>query len=159
MLNFIRYNSSLKSLEFDKKSVNKISRDFYVDTINFVCLHYNTNRTDSEFWKYITENKLDWVKDVEQKCKEDFLDITFFRNNPTHNIWPLESYISVAQGLNMFSKDGIQNYLNSKSNGRGMIEDGNEILEFAKNKYKNQTHQKNIQEFVSHKQIINSIHK
>ena len=40
-----------------------------------------------------------------------------------------------------------------------MIEDGNEILEFAKNKYKNQTHQKNIQEFVSHKQIINSIHK
>ena len=159
VLNFIRYNSSLKSLEFDKKSVNKISRDFYIDTINFVCLHYNTNRTDSEFWKYITENKLDWVKDVEQKCKEDFLDITFFRNNPTHNIWPLESYISVAQGLNMFSKDGIQNYLNSKSNGKGMIEDGNEILEFAKNKYKNQTHQKNIQEFVSHKQIINSIHK
>ena len=87
------------------------------------------------------------------------MDITFFRNNPTHNIWPLESYISVAQGLNMFSKDGIQNYLNSKSNGKGMIEDGNEILEFAKNKYKNQTHQKNIQEFVSHKQIINSIHK
>ena len=159
VLNFIRYNSSLKSLEFDKKSVNKISKDFYIDTINFVCLHYNTNRTDSEFWKYITENKLDWVKDVEQKCKEDFLDITFFRNNPTHNIWPLESYISVAQGLNMFSKDGIQNYLNSKSNGKGMIEDGNEILEFAKNKYKNQTHQKNTQEFVSHKQIINSIHK
>ena len=159
VLNFIRYNSSLKNLEFDKKSVNKITRDFYVDTINFVCLHYNTNRTDSEFWKYITENKLDWVKDVEQKCKEDFLDVTFFRNNPIHNIWPLESYISVAQGLNMFNKDGIQNFLNSKPDGRVMILNGNQILEFAKNKHKNEIHQKSIQEFVSHKGIIDSIHK
>ena len=50
---FINYNYNLKNLNFNRKSANLINRDIYADVVNFVALHYNTNRTDSEFWKYV----------------------------------------------------------------------------------------------------------
>tara|TARA_S200000501_G_scaffold202475_1_gene190491 strand:+ start:2232 stop:3725 length:1494 start_codon:yes stop_codon:yes gene_type:complete len=155
---FINNNSNLKNLKFNRKSVNQLNKEFYVDIIDFVALHYCTNRTDSEFWKYITNNKSEWVADVEQKCKEEFLDVTLYRNNPAREL-PLESYVSIAQGLKMFSKYGIESYLNSKPHGHNMFFSGQDILEVAKNLYECEQSEKTLQEFVSHKQIIDSIHK
>ena len=156
---FIFFNSNLKNLSFNRKSANIINRDLYTDIINFVCLHYNTNRTDSEFWKHLTSNKLEWVEDVEQKCKEEFIDVTLFRNNPQRSLWTLDSYIQVANGLNMLNKDGIQNHLESKTDGNGTFFSGKDILETTKELYESQKNEKNNHIFVSHKKIIDSIHK
>jgi hypothetical protein len=36
------------------------NRTLYENIVDFICLHYNTNRTDSEFWRYMTNNKTKW---------------------------------------------------------------------------------------------------
>ena len=156
---FIFFNSNLENLELNRKSANLINRDLYTDIINFVCLHYNTNRTDSEFWKYLTDNKLDWVKDVEEKCKREFLDVTLFGNNPQRSVWSLDDYVQVTNGLNMLSKDGLKNHIDSKPSGKGLFFGGEDILNNTKNLHESEESEKNNQVFVSHKEIIDSIHK
>ena len=156
---FIFFNSNLENLELNRKSANLINRDLYTDIINFVCLHYNTNRTDSEFWKYLTDNKLDWVKDVEEKCKREFLDVTLFGNNPQRSVWSLDDYVQVTNGLNMLSKDGLKNHIDSKPSGKGLFFGGEDILNNTKNLHESEEIEKNNQVFVSHKEIIDSIHK
>jgi len=156
---FIFFNSNLENLELNRKSANLINRDLYTDIINFVCLHYNTNRTDSEFWKYLTDNKLDWVKDVEEKCRREFLDVTLFGNNPQRSVWSLDDYVQVANGLNMLSKDGLKNHIDSKPSGKGLFFGGEDILNNTKNLHESEENEKNNQVFVSHKEIIDSIHK
>ena len=156
---FIFFNSNLENLELNRKSANLINRDLYTDIINFVCLHYNTNRTDSEFWKYLTDNKLDWVKDVEEKCRREFLDVTLFGNNPQRSVWSLDDYVQVANGLNMLSKDGLKNHIDSKPSGKGLFFGGEDILNNTKNLHECEESEKNNQVFVSHKEIIDSIHK
>ncbi len=156
---FIFFNSNLENLELNRKSANLINRDLYADIINFVCLHYNTNRTDSEFWKYLTDNKLDWVKDVEEKCKREFLDVTLFGNNPQRSVWSSDDYVQVTNGLNMLSKDGLKNHIDSKPSGKGLFFGGEDILNNTKNLHESEEIEKNNQVFVSHKEIIDSIHK
>ena len=156
---FIFFNSNLENLELNRKSANLINRDLYTDIINFVCLHYNTNRTDSEFWKYLTDNKLDWVKDVEEKCRREFLDVTLFGNNPQRSVWSLDDYVQVANGLNMLSKNGLKNHIDSKPSGKGLFFGGEDILNNTKNLHECEESEKNNQVFVSHKEIIDSIHK
>ena len=156
---FIFFNSNLENLELNRKSANLINRDLYTDIINFVCLHYNTNRTDSEFWKYLTDNKLDWVKDVEEKCRREFLDVTLFGNNPQRSVWSLDDYVQVANGLNMLSKNGLKNHIDSKPSGKGLFFGGEDILNNTKNLHESEENEKNNQVFVSHKEIIDSIHK
>ena len=156
---FITYNSNLKNLEFNRKSANIVNLDLYEDVVNFVSLHYNTNRTDSEFWKHITDNKLDWVKDIDEKIREEFIDGTIFRNIPMGSTWTLDSYVQVTNGLKMLSKEAIQNHLNSKLDGNRIFFSGEQILEVCKNMHDCEVSEKNTQIFVSHKEIINSIHK
>ena len=159
MKEFITYNSNLKNLEFNRKSANIVNLDLYEDVVNFVSLHYNTNRTDSEFWRYITDNKLDWVKDIDEKIREEFIDGTIFRNIPMGSTWTLDSYVQVTNGLKMLSKEAIQNHLNSKLDGNRIFFSGEQILEVCKSMHDCEVSEKNSQVFVSHKGIIDSIHK
>ena len=108
---FINYNFNLKNLEFNRKSANLINKNIYVDVVNFVALHYNTDRTDSEFWKHVKDNKPDWVKDIDEKIREGSVDSSIYRNNPLSSLWTLDSYIQVTNGLKMISKESIQNQL------------------------------------------------
>ena len=156
---FINYNYNLKNLNFNRKSANLINRDIYADVVNFVALHYNTNRTDSKFWKYIKDNKPDWVKDIDEKIREGSVDSSIYRNNPLSSLWTLDSYIQVTNGLKMISKESIQNHLDSKPKGNGIFISGEQILEVCKNMHDCEVSEKNNQVFVSHKGIIDSIHK
>ena len=156
---FINYNFNLKNLEFNRKSANLINKNIYADVVNFVALHYNTNRTDSEFWKHIRDNKPDWVKDIDEKIREGSVDASIYRNNPLSSLWTLDSYVQVTNGLKMISKESIQNHLNSKPEGNGVFASGEQILEVCKNMHDCEVSEKNNQIFVSHKGIIDSIHK
>ena len=132
--------------------LNKLNFDLYTEAVNFITLHYNTKRTDSEFWKYMNENKNEWVKDVEEKCCNEFIDISMFDNMQTH-IWSFDSYIQVLHGLGMFSKDAIRDYLTIKPNGQ-------QILDYSERIYHEQQ-TRNMDprnhSWVSHKGVIDAI--
>jgi len=149
---FISLNSNLRFLEYNRKKFNETNLRGYKAIIDFICLHYNTNRVDSEFWKYMTENKTEWVTDFDEKCKYEFVDASNLGNNSTRFVWPLDSYIQVSNGLNMFDKEAIIEYLDSKRNK-------NQILEFAKEHHEYTVLKKNENKHIPHKQIIASIHK
>ena len=112
---FMIINSTLKNLEYNRMIANKGNRTLYKDIIDFVALHYCTNRTDSLFWNYMTYNKTDWVRDFEEKCREEFLDARTCYNEKT--FWGLDSFIQVCYGLKMFNRESIKNFLLSKIDG------------------------------------------
>lgn len=149
---FISLNSNLTFLEYNRKKFNEINLRAYRVIVDFICLHYNTNRTDSDFWNYMTENKTEWVRDFDEKCRYEFLDAQNLGNNSTKFVWPLDSFIQVANGLNMFDKKRIKEYLDSKREKQ-------QILDFAKENYEYTQLKKFENKRVSHKEIINAIHK
>ena len=149
---FVSLNSSLKFLEHNRKRFNERNLKTYESIIDFICLHYNTNRTDSEFWRYMTANKKEWVRDIDEKCRNEFLDSIGLADNPFKFFWPLDSFIQIANGLQMFDKDSINEYLDSKINK-------NQILEMAKQSHNYNQLKKSENQRVSHKKIIDSIHK
>lgn len=157
MYDLIFFNSNLENLSFNRKSANLINRELYVDIINFVALHYCTNRNDSEFWRHMTSNKLEWVQDLEEKCKHEFLDITIFRNNPTRSLWTLDSYIAVTHGLNMLSKDAIKKHLESKVDGNQFFYGGDQILDVTKQLHQYSIDKKNELKYMSHSKALKAM--
>jgi len=152
LYDFISLNSNLTFLEHNRKRFNEMNLKTYEAIVDFICLHYNTNRTDSDFWKYMTDNKKEWVKDLDEKCRNEFLDVISLGDNSVKFFWPLDSFIQVANGLQMFNKKLIIQYLDSKYNK-------DNILEMAKENHSYIELKKSENQRVSHKKIIDSIHK
>ena len=145
---FMIINSTLKDLEYNRTIINKGNRTLYKDIIDFVALHYCTNRTDSAFWNYMTYNKIDWVRDFEEKCKEEFLDSrTCFKEK---TFWGLDSFIQVCYGLKMFDEDSIHNFIKSKVDGRDIVINAKGDHEFITNE------KKKIKQ-ISHKKVLDLI--
>ena len=119
MVSFIDQNPTLKNLSFNRRESNKTNKLLYEEIVDFICLHYNTNRTDSKFWQYMTENKSEWVKMFDEKCRNEFLQTA----NITTKFWDVESYIQVANGLKMFNKDSIKEYVMSLENYEDILDD------------------------------------
>ena len=149
---FTNYSSSLNNLDFDRERINDENRHFIDANIKFVALHYVTNRTDSEFWKYMNNHKMKWVKEFEKLCKDEFIDIP--AENKILKLWLTDSYIQIADGLKLFDKESIENFVNSKPKERR-----HEILCESKRHYDEGLELKNQLKFISHKQLLDSIHK
>jgi len=149
---FTNHSSSINNLDFDRERINDENRHFIDANIKFVALHYVTNRTDSEFWKYMNNNKMKWVKEFEKLCKDEFIDIP--AENKILKLWLTDSYIQIADGLKLFDKESIENFINSKPK-----ETRQEILCESKRHYDKGLELKNQLKFISHKQLLDSIHK
>jgi len=147
---FITLNSTLKFLEWNRKKFNQINSNVYESIKDFICLHYNTNRVDSEFWKYMTENKTEWVTDFDEKCKCEFIDNRTVKDRSS--VWPLDSYVQVANGLKMFDNEAIAEFLNSM-NQNGLYDP----VECAKEQHEYTVMKKKENQHISHKQIVDSI--
>ena len=112
-------------------------------------MHYCTDRTDSDFWKYMSNNKHEWVEDLQEKCKYEFLDNSIFCNLQ-NSVWSYDSYIQVLYGLGMFNKDAIINYLSQKPNGQQILDYSERIYELEQTRnMDNKDHS-----WVSHKGVI-----
>ncbi len=142
---FMTINSTLNNLQYNRVIINKANRKLYEEIIDFICLHYNTNRTDSEFWRYMTANKVDWVKNFDEKCREEFLDARTCHREKT--FWILDSYIQIAKGLNMVNNQSIKNFLEYKIDGR-------KIWDEMKNEYRILEIEKKRWKWISHKDAI-----
>lgn len=129
------FDSNLNNLPKTIKHINQLNRETYEEIVNFLCLHYAGNRTDSKFWEYMTNNKIEWVKDFEEKCAREFLDASVF-DNKRNTVWAMNSYVQVAHGLNLFNKDSIREFLEIKPNGQAILDYAEEIYDYEE-KWKN----------------------
>ena len=146
MKDFIEYNITLKNLNYNRVECNRRNAALYKEILEFVCLHYNTNRTDSEFWKYMTDNKLDWVKCFDEKCREEFLEK--FSIEKGKEFWHVDSYIQVAQGLEMFNPEALKNYID-------LLPNGEQILERCRSRHESMKMSKQMGLNVPHRSILN----
>jgi len=72
MDNFVRlYNGNI--LAYDQANYNRFLRDIYDNSFKYIRFFYNTGRTDSDFWRYIEENKPEWLHSIENKMQHSFL--------------------------------------------------------------------------------------
>jgi len=147
MNDFTYFNTNFNDSDFSRKTANRKNRNLYEIIINFIGLHYCTNRTDSKFWNYMTNNKMDWVIDFENHCKNDFIDINCFGSNEDFSFWSLDSYIQVAFGLGLMNKNSIHGYLKNKRNR-------NEIIKCCHDQFVYHQQIRSQHQNLSHKEIV-----
>lgn len=111
MFNFSAFYD-LKINSYDVKQYNKIMVDFYENVYLFLRYCYTNGRTDTEFWKYMTHNVPQAVKDVDEKLKKDIPTVNTFQNKePFGSI----NFIKVAHGLGKIDKQSYQEILRSRN--------------------------------------------
>ena len=99
--------------EFIKKRFNEFYLNETLEIVNFLYLHYNTNKTNNDFWKNFTKNnimpnKIEYVLNV---CKEKVLTNNFDFNNDL--IFKTLSYYYILIGNKIINKETIEK--NSKT--------------------------------------------
>ncbi len=87
------------------------------EILDFIYLHYVTNRSDTEFWKNFTSNNKmpKNIVNYLNECKEGILNFDYFKY--TSSTFDLKSYYAVSAGLNHFNKTKAINLLNSLTQG------------------------------------------
>ena len=105
---------NLEIFEYDKKKYNKMMTSFYNNVYLYLRFCYTTNRTDSEFWKYMSSNTPEAVKELEEKISKYSMNIyslpgtVFAYNNFTrvaHGLGKIQrlSYLKELQIRNLFN--------------------------------------------------------
>lgn len=148
MLHFIEHNATLKDLEYNRNQCNNLNRILYEEIVEFICLHYNTNRTDSKFWRHMTENKSDFVRAFDEKCREEFIQSSSI--DASKYFWTMDSYIQCAHGLQMFNQDSIKEYVACLDDPDSIMESCR-LLDMEIKKQKDERESQNI----SQKQMFN----
>ena len=144
---FIEYNSSLKNLDYNKKQCNRLNKLLYQEIVEFITLHYFVDRTDSEFWNYMYNNRTEWIESFSKKCKEEFL---LGKNIEESKVfWEVDSYIQVANGLQMFDNESIKEFLEWQP-------DKDEIIERAKSFANELERSKKVVTRLSHKEYLDN---
>ena len=84
---------------------NQRTRQMFDDFKDFLVMHYMGNRTDTEFWRYISSGatKTDYVNNLLETIKVRFPNINDFPKYYGAAGWPLYSY--VMEGLNLLDSD------------------------------------------------------
>lgn len=95
----------------DVAQYNKHMQDFYDNVYLYLRFCYTTNRTDSEFWKYMTNTVPQEVKDLEEKVTYDILSQ---RSSPGL-IFHYGNYVRVANGLKKINKESWKRDLKNRN--------------------------------------------
>jgi tryptophan halogenase len=100
-----------KVLEFDRMHYNIFLETMYVNSFKYIRFFYNTGRRDSEFWRYLDDNKPDWLQAYEDKAKHSFFTMWDIPNNQF-----------------MFESSAF----NCVAYGHGMYKDNKSLIDFLK---------------------------
>jgi tryptophan halogenase len=141
----------MNNLEFDRDMINKYNRMIYKSVVDFISFHYITNRTDSEFWKYIKDHKSKFAEEIEDKCRKDFISKRYI-GETVWSVWSIDSYIQVGHGLKMFDRKKVQEYMDNKHDSETFIETMKS--EFYRQK---EIKDRNVKNSISHKKFLDSI--
>lgn len=99
------------SIKFYNNSINRMFDDFR----DFLVSHYLGGRTDSEFWRYITEGNTltDFSKHLKEMCKSRVPTVYDFNSYPGAAGWSIWSFILAGTG--QISSETAKNHLTSAS--------------------------------------------
>jgi flavin-dependent dehydrogenase len=139
-------------LNYDNATIDNYNKSFNEIMGNirdFICLHYVTDKQDTEFWKYIkTVEVPDSLKDLLSNwkyrlpIKEDFSNITDYR------LFDADNFTLVLDGLNLINRGAIKSeYLSHQKSVQDLADSIiNDRLNFE-----------NSIEKISHKHLIEKI--
>lgn len=99
---------NFKVFEFDINFYNDSMYAFYDSVYLYLRFCYTTNRIDSNFWQYMTNNTPNAVKQIEQKIQHDITDKLF--NNP-EAAFNFPHFMRVAYGLKKINVDSWKQQL------------------------------------------------
>lgn len=126
---------------------NKLVTEYFEECLNLVRLHYNTGRRDSEFWRYLDNNKTDYVNNLIDICSKESIVKNIFSSV---SLFSIDSFIAVLYGLNMIKKEPIINHIKQLPNSYSILKN------MAILNKKLVDHRKSIK-FTSHKDFLLSI--
>ena len=134
-----------KTIEFVNKQINSITDNIR----DFVCLHYITNRSDTNFWKdlksiSVPESLLEKLELWKNRLpiEEDFTD------NSKYVMFYERNFIMVMHGLKLINQDAIQKEYQCLNNQHKELI--SQLIENEKLRYQNET-------FLNHKQYLELI--
>jgi tryptophan 7-halogenase len=102
---------NFKVFEHDVTTYNATQRELYKNIYLYLGFCYTTGRTDSKFWKYITNNIPDDVKNLEDKVKNDYISL----DNIDGPMFKFENFTCIANGLNKFNRSNIESQLRRRN--------------------------------------------
>tara|TARA_R110000796_G_scaffold244199_1_gene367166 strand:+ start:615 stop:2057 length:1443 start_codon:yes stop_codon:yes gene_type:complete len=102
---------TFKCHELDRKNYNKNMLDLYENIYLYLRFCYTTNRTDSEFWKYMTNNVPEDVRHVENKIKTEVLS----QDTLPGEVFNYGNFTRVAYGLNKIDLPSYTKFLNNRN--------------------------------------------
>jgi len=88
--------------DYDIVKYNNHMSKFYDNIYLYLRYCYTTGRTDSEFWKYITNSTPDEVKWLDEKSKTDILNQHSFMDNGNGTTFGHVNFTTIAWGLQKF---------------------------------------------------------
>lgn len=103
---------NFKIFAYDIDRYNRKMDSFYESIYLYLRFCYTTNRRDSAFWEYMTNNVPKEVKDLEEKVRFDIL--TNMQEFAQIVPFSYENFIRVANGLNKIDVKSWENQLRMK---------------------------------------------
>jgi len=107
------YNLNSEEENFNQEVFNTEIRNFYENAFQYIRFFYDTNRTDSEFWKYMTNNRPQWLKNLNKQLSNGFINDTHFSNSLATMFSSL-SFINIGYYHNKFNPTAVRKYLENK---------------------------------------------
>ena len=138
-----RFN--FKIFQFDIDNYNQIMRDFYNRVYLFLRYCYDSGRTDSDFWKYMTYERPEKIKTLSDKISEDFLNVETF---PSFSIFNHDNFFKVTNGHGKCNKESYSKILEDRG-----------VLEIAQQKHNELQHLKHqiYMSSIDHKEFLETI--
>jgi tryptophan halogenase len=134
-----------KIIEFVNKQINSITDNIR----DFVCLHYMTNRSDTDFWKDLKSIPVpDSLSEKLELWKNRLPIEDDFTNNSKYIMFYERNFIMVMHGLKLINQDAIQKEYQCLNNHYKELM--SQQIENEKLRYQNET-------FLTHKQYLELI--
>lgn len=121
-INIFKYNLG-DIQDYNQKITNTFENIYY-----FIRLHYHVNRQDSNFWNFMKKNTPDFLKNLEYRVNNSFLNNYCLENKEVFDIF---CYNEVLNGINLTTpKDICKEYLKQNDLHKEVVEEHLKILKY-----------------------------
>lgn len=144
LITFIDFYN-FKINQYDIKVYNQLMKEFYYNIYLYLRFCYTTNRTDSEFWKYITYNTPDDVINVLEKIKRDPIISPLLIPGPT---FISKNFTTVAYGLGHIDSRSYADILTNRALNNISMQQSK--VTFARKKELLDRHTVNHRSYIAH---------
>jgi len=150
MIKFLQvYN--FRVFDHDVNHYNKQMVDFYDNAYLFLRFVYHTEREDSEFWKYMTNNAPKEILDLSEKMRYNVVDSKVI-GSPSDAFSPHTfgylNFTTIANGFEKIDRESYYEMIKRRNNQNQFIHNSNIIRNIKNN---------DIQNSISHIEYIQSL--